>query len=61
MKYAYSRTIGTSRIMGTDHPIEVVVYKAGRTWIVATLYCKIAKYVKEFPTRRAAIADAEER
>jgi hypothetical protein len=59
MKNAYDRTIGTRRILGTDHPVNVVVYKAGNKWICATICNGIAEDSTEFRTKREAVAHAE--
>ena len=62
MTYLYERRLGTRRIMGTDHPVDVVVYKAGKdTWLSAVLCNGIAEGVREFATRSGAIRHAEVR
>src|SRR5450432_1044947 len=58
MTYAYDETITTRTILGTDHPVSAVVYKAGRTWISATICNGIAESSAEFRTKREALAHA---
>jgi hypothetical protein len=59
MEYAYSREIGTRRILDTDHPIKAVVYKGRkREWILAVICNGIGMIPRSFKTKKAAIASA---
>lgn len=59
MEYAYKREIGTRRILGTDHPINVVVYKGRkREWVLAVICNGTGMIARNFATRKAAIASA---
>ncbi len=60
MKYAYERNLGSKTIMGTEHPITVVVYrgKHSREWVLAVLCNGTGMIPRSFKTRRKAIAAA---
>ena len=59
MKYAYEKRIGTRRILGADHPVMAVVYKAaGRKWVSATLCNGLAQNASEYRTLREALEAA---
>jgi len=59
MKYAYRREIGTRRILGTDHPVNAVVYKGRkREWVLAIICNGTGMITRSFITRRGAIDSA---
>ena len=60
IKYEYEKRLGYRRQGGTDWPIDVVVYRAGRAWVVATLCNGIAESSRTFRRKSDAVAYAQE-
>jgi hypothetical protein len=57
----YSRQIGTKRILGTDHSIEVTVRRQGpREWLLSVVCNGVATEARTFRTKKEALASAEE-
>lgn len=57
----YERKIGTRTIMGTDWPIHLIVFRAGRRWAVAERCNGTCRNVQHFQTKSDAINAADER
>lgn len=59
MEYAYERQIGSKTVLGTDHPIKVVVYRGKRReWVLAVICNGSSITARNFTTKRAAISSA---
>ena len=60
MKYAYDVTYAFRRILGTDHPVNVVVYKSlgQNPWTCAVICNGLAEYTRNYRTQRQAMDEA---
>lgn len=60
MRYVYDRKIGIELIMGTEHPVRLVIWKnKPRQWMFAKLVNGICRWSHPFNTKREAIQTAE--